>query len=102
MIMLMKNASIFLQYLNSGPGGIAGAFIHRSQHDRPKLCGWWSNREDTRFEMRHSVDPASGADAYRLCNPPPSLVALVQASLEVSLVISFCDSYLQTSIIILF
>lgn len=72
-----------MQYLNSGAGGIAGAFVHRNQNGRPKLSGWWSNREETRFQMKHSLDVAPGADAYRLSNPPPSLVALHKASLEV-------------------
>ncbi|EFX89028.1 hypothetical protein DAPPUDRAFT_310889 [Daphnia pulex] len=73
------------KYLNSGAGCIAGAFIHRKHHqdDRPRLCGWWSNREETRFDMQHSVDAAPGADAYRLCNPPPALVALHKAGLEI-------------------
>ena len=76
---------IWRQYLNSGAGGIGGAFVHRRHHSsaRPKLSGWWSNREDNRFEMRHGVDLAAGADAYRLCNPPPALVSLHQAGLEV-------------------
>lgn len=74
-----------IQYLNSGAGCIAGAFVHRKHHqnDRPRLCGWWSNREETRFDMQHGVDAAPGADAYRLCNPPPALVALHKAGLEV-------------------
>lgn len=73
------------KYLNSGAGGIAGVFIHQKHHhdNRPKFCGWWSNREDTRFEMQHSVDAAAGADSYRLCNPPPALVALHIAGLEI-------------------
>lgn len=78
-----------LQYLNSGAGGIAGAFVHRQHHqdNRPKLSGWWSNREETRFGMKHTVDIAPGADAYRLSNPPPALVALLKASLEVCIFI---------------
>jgi len=70
--------------LNSGAGGIGGAFVHRKHHAaRPALSGWWSNNEETRFDMKHNVELASGADAYRLCNPPPSLVALHKAGLEV-------------------
>jgi kynureninase len=85
-VYVLKKKFFFLQYLNSGAGCIAGAFIHRKHHqdDRPRLCGWWSNREETRFDMQHSVDAAPGADAYRLCNPPPALVALHKAGLEVN------------------
>lgn len=84
MVLLSCVTSMSLQYLNAGAGGIAGLFVHRRHHgNRPKLCGWWSNREETRFDMQHSVDAAAGADAYRLCNPPPALVALHKAGLEV-------------------
>lgn len=73
------------KYLNAGAGGIAGAFVHQRHHiDRqPKLVGWWSNRQETRFEMKHHVDLAAGADAYRLSNPPPTLIALHKAGLEI-------------------
>ena len=32
------------KYLNSGPGGVAGAYVHRrhvNDQDLPKLLGWW-------------------------------------------------------------
>lgn len=47
------------------------------------LTGWWGNREETRFDMKHSVELALGADAYRISNPPPNLVASHKAGLEV-------------------
>lgn len=72
------------KYLNAGAGGIAGAFVHQRHHRKnPKLIGWWSNKHETRFEMRHHVDVASGADAYRMSNPPPTLIALHKAGLEI-------------------
>lgn len=73
------------KYLNSGAGGIAGAFVHQKHHNNmpDHLEGWWSNSQETRFEMRDKVDPAIGAEAFRLCNPPPWLAALNLASLEI-------------------
>ena len=73
------------KYLNSGAGGIAGAFVHSKHHGQlpAHLEGWWSNAQDTRFEMRDRIDPATGAEAFRLCNPPPWLAALNLASLEI-------------------
>lgn len=55
------------KYVNSGPGAIAGLFIH-SKHGtvnpspaeddspgyRPRLCGWWGHDKATRFEMGDS------------------------------------------------
>jgi len=73
------------KYLNSGAGGIAGAFVHSRHHAAmpSHLQGWWSNAQETRFEMRDHVDPAPGAETFRLCNPPPWLAALNLASLEI-------------------
>ena len=71
--------------LSSGAGGIAGAFVHSRHHKAmpSHLQGWWSNAQETRFEMRDHVDPAPGAESFRLCNPPPWLAALNLASLEI-------------------
>ncbi|XP_018019976.1 kynureninase-like [Hyalella azteca] len=74
------------KYLNSGPGCIAGAYVnkkHAGRSSKSQLRGWWSNKEDTRFLMQEHCDVAPGVDGFRLCNPPPFLVALVIASLEI-------------------
>ena len=73
------------KYLNSGPGSIAGVFVHeRHLADRslPKLAGWWSTDPDTRFLMRPTVDPVDTADSWQLSNPPIFAMAPVLASLE--------------------
>lgn len=73
------------KYMNSGPGAIAGAYVNKRHNDRlaPHLEGWWSNKDTTRFEMRETCDSAPGVDSFRLCNPPPILVSIVLASLEI-------------------
>lgn len=73
------------KYLNSGPGCIAGAYVNKKHNERTSLHlkGWWSNKEKTRFQMKKECDTAGGVDSFRLCNPPPFLVALVMASLEI-------------------
>ena len=74
------------KYLNSGPGAVAGAFVHERHHGRsdlPRLDGWWGNRVETRFEMREHIDAAAGADAWQLSNPPVLALAPVVASLRV-------------------
>jgi kynureninase len=73
------------KYLNSGPGSIAGAFVHeRHLADRslPKLAGWWSTDPKTRFLMRPTVDPVDSADSWQLSNPPIFAMAPVLASME--------------------
>jgi kynureninase len=55
------------KYINSGPGAIAGLFVH-SNHGAvgsdsaddgprgigPRLCGWWGSDKSTRFQMSNS------------------------------------------------
>ncbi|MEJ2273286.1 MAG: kynureninase [Woeseiaceae bacterium] len=72
------------KYLNSGPGAIAGAFIHET-HTSPDdfLHGWWGNDEETRFLMEAPFRPAPGAEAWQMSNPPILSLAPVIASLEI-------------------
>jgi kynureninase len=71
------------KYLNAGPGAIAGAFVHE-KHCSPDdfLHGWWGNRQSTRFEMKPEFEPADGAEAWQMSNPPILSLAPVVASLR--------------------
>jgi kynureninase len=72
------------KYLNGGPGAIAGAYINR-QHQSPDqyLHGWWGNKESTRFKMRPTFEPETGAEAWQMSNPPILSLAPVVGSLQV-------------------
>ena len=72
------------KYLNSGPGAVAGAFVHaRHAHAKlPRFEGWWGRNEATRFEMRPEFDPAPGAEGWQLSNPPILALAPLRVSLE--------------------
>ncbi len=71
------------KYLNSGPGAVAGVFVHE-KHRSPDdfLHGWWGNRQSTRFEMLPNFEPAEGAEAWQMSNPPILSLAPVIASLR--------------------
>lgn len=73
------------KYLNSGPGAVAGAFVHEKHHDKdlPRLQGWWGHEKTSRFDMDNQFKPAPGADAWQLSNPPILSLAAVRASLDV-------------------
>jgi kynureninase len=73
------------KYLNSGPGSLAGAFVHeRHLADRslPKFAGWWSTDPASRFQMAPTVTPVDTADSWQLSNPPILAMAPVLASLQ--------------------
>lgn len=61
------------KYLNSGPGGIAGIFVHEKyaeNTDLPRLAGWWGHNEKERFQMKKGFKPMPGADGWQLSNVP--------------------------------
>ena len=71
------------KYLNAGPGAISGVYVnekHRSPDDF--LHGWWGNKQSTRFKMRPEFEPAEGAEAWQMSNPPILSLAPVVASLQ--------------------
>lgn len=74
------------KYLNAGPGGVAGMFVHEryaNRPDLPRLAGWWGNDEATRFSMAHSFVPSYGADGWQLSNAQVLPLAALMASLEI-------------------
>jgi len=73
------------KYLNSGPGAVAGAFVHeRHAHSAlPRFAGWWGHDQGTRFKMGPQFIPSAGADGWQLSNPPILALAPLRVSLEI-------------------
>jgi kynureninase len=74
------------KYLNSGPGSVAGAFVHErhaNKPDLPRFAGWWGHNKATRFKMGPEFQVTSGAEGWQLSNPPILSLAAVKASLEI-------------------
>ena len=73
------------KYLNSGPGSLAGLFVHEkhaNRKDLPRFAGWWNHNKETRFNMRQPFDVMSGAEGWQLSNPPILSMAAIKASLD--------------------
>lgn len=74
------------KYLNSGPGGVAAAYVHRrhvDDQDLPKFVGWWGTNSATRFEMATTFDPIPTIESWQLSNAPVLTMAALRASLDV-------------------
>lgn len=73
------------KYLNAGPGGVGGIFVHHN-HDRsnlPRFAGWWGHQENERFQMKKGFQPSLGADGWQLSNAPILPLAAYMASAEI-------------------
>src|SRR5438128_3039229 len=72
------------KYLNAGPGGLGGVFVHERHADTalPRFEGWWGHDKVRRFEMGPRFSPIRGAEAWQLSNPPILQLAALRASME--------------------
>ncbi|MCH2194493.1 kynureninase [Kordia sp.] len=73
------------KYLNSGPGSLAGLFVHEKHahnKDLNRFAGWWGHDKETRFNMRYDFNPIPGAESWQLSNPPILSMAAIKASLD--------------------
>ena len=73
------------KYLNSGPGSVAGAFIHEKHHSAnlPRFAGWWGHNKEERFKMPDKFNPIASAEGWQLSNPPILSLAAIRASLSI-------------------
>lgn len=73
------------KYINSGPGGLSGVFVHArhaNDFDLPRFAGWWGHNKDNRFKMPPWFEPMPGAEGWQLSNPPILALAALRASME--------------------
>jgi kynureninase len=74
------------KYLCSGPGAVAGCFVHEMHGrnlDLPRLAGWWGNDPATRFRMQLQAEfiPQPGAGGWQVSNPPVLALVPLRAAL---------------------
>lgn len=73
------------KYLNSGPGGVSGIFVHHRHVTNPevfRLGGWWGNDESTRFKMQKGFVPKPTAESWQMSNAPVFNMVAHHASLD--------------------
>ena len=74
------------KYLNSGPGGVSGLFIHEKHvqnTDLKRFAGWWGHDKSDRFQMPDEFKPMKTAEAWQLSNAPVLSMAAHLASLDI-------------------
>ncbi|MFM8911542.1 MAG: kynureninase [Flammeovirgaceae bacterium] len=74
------------KYLNSGPGGVAGAYVHERHGNNTRLtrlAGWWGHLERERFQMKKGFIPMPGIDGWQLSNFPVLSGSALMASLDI-------------------
>jgi kynureninase len=74
------------KYLNAGPGGPAGLFVHAKHGENSKLdrfAGWWGHDENERFQMRKGFKPMRGAEGWQLSNAQVLSFAAHKAGLDI-------------------
>jgi len=73
------------KYLNSGPGSVAGVFVHEKHCTRKdvfRLTGWWGHNKTRRFLMEPDFEPIPTAESWQMSNAPVLSMAAHLASLK--------------------
>jgi kynureninase len=74
------------KYLNSGPGGVSGIYIHEKHSTNPetfRLSGWWGHDKSSRFQMEPEFIPIPSAESWQMSNAPVLSMAAHKASLDI-------------------
>lgn len=73
------------KYLNSGPGGVSGVYIHErhsSDTSLPRFAGWWGHDKENRFLMEEGFKAMPSAEGWQLSNAPILSMAAHKAALD--------------------
>lgn len=72
------------KYLNGGLGSTAGLYINRKHFEKkPGLAGWFGNRNDTQFQLKHQFEHQPDASGWQIGSPAIFSMATLEGSLKV-------------------
>ncbi|QPC46111.1 kynureninase [Mangrovibacillus cuniculi] len=72
------------KYLNSGPGGVGGLYVHEKHHSlKPGLSGWFGSKKEKQFDMDHTITPSEDVGKFQIGTPHIFSCAPLLGSLEI-------------------
>lgn len=72
------------KYLSAGPGSIAGLYMNRKHFkETPGLAGWWGNKDDTQFELKHEFEHQHDASGWQIGSPSFLAMAPLEGTLTI-------------------
>ncbi|KAH0827075.1 kynureninase [Lanmaoa asiatica] len=90
------------KYLNSGPGGIGGLFVHDKWEceQAPQYAGWWGHDPVTRFLMPQTFSAIPGAQGYQQSNPSALATVSLLGSLQVFKEVGMMEPLRERSVLL--
>ncbi|MBO0469191.1 kynureninase [Enterococcus sp. DIV0242_7C1] len=72
------------KYLSAGPGSIAGLYMNRKHFkETPGLAGWWGNKDETQFELKHQFEHQQDASGWQIGSPSFLAMAPLEGTLNI-------------------
>ncbi|MCC9043775.1 kynureninase [Myroides sp. M-43] len=72
------------KYLSAGPGSTAGIYVNKKHFDKQVgLAGWFGNKDETQFQLKHQFDQALDVTAYQTGTPNILSMAPLEGVLDI-------------------
>ncbi|WP_101690629.1 kynureninase [Dysgonomonas massiliensis] len=72
------------KYLSAGPGASAGLFVNKKHFGKSVgLAGWFGNKDETQFQLRHKFEQAPDAIAWQTGTPSHFSMAPLEGVLNI-------------------
>lgn len=74
------------KYLNSGPGAVAGVFIHENHCQNPglvKLEGWWGGKDVVKFNMEPDFEGPATIESWQMSTAQVLPMSVHRAALDI-------------------
>lgn len=72
------------KYLSGGPGANAGLYVNKKHFGKPVgLAGWFGNKDETQFQLKHAYEQAPDASAWQTGTPSHFSMAPLEGVLNI-------------------